>query len=92
MKAKEQLLENIRATDKSFVQNDPDVQKAIQSVAEALGSTGHILVWVMVETLATVPVRSTSARWWRLSRAKGVEFNLRAKFYFNQYQRESNHM
>ena len=36
MKAKEQLmtiylqvLENIRATDKSFVQNDPDVQKAI---------------------------------------------------------------
>ena len=99
MKAKEQLLtiypqvlENIRATDKSFVQNDPDVQKAIQSVAEALGSTGHILVWVMVETLATVPVRSTSARWWRLPRARGVEFNQRAKFYFNQYQRESNHM
>ncbi len=51
MKAKEQLLtiypqvlENIRATDKSFVQNDPDVQKAIQSEAEALGDTGRILV------------------------------------------------
>ena len=27
-----QVLENIRATDKSFVQNDPDVQKVIQSV------------------------------------------------------------
>ncbi len=51
MKAKEQLmtiylqvLENIRATDKSFVQNDPDVQKVIQSVEEALGDTGRILV------------------------------------------------
>ena len=51
MKAKEQLLtiypqvlENIRATDKSFVQNDPDVQNAIQSEAEALGDTGRILV------------------------------------------------
>ena len=57
MKAKEQLmtiylqvLENIRATDKSFVQNDPDVQKVIQSVEEALGSTGRILVRVMVES------------------------------------------
>ena len=39
-----QVLENIRATDKSFVQNDPDVQKAIQSVEEALGDTGRILV------------------------------------------------
>lgn len=39
-----QMLENIRATDKSFVQNDPDVQKAIQSEAEALGDTGRILV------------------------------------------------
>ena len=45
-----QVLENIRATDKSFVQNDPDVQKAIQSVEEALGSTGRILVQVMVES------------------------------------------
>ena len=53
-----QVLENIRATDKSFVQNDPDVQKAIQSEAEALDDTGRILVcesgtellvWVMVE-------------------------------------------
>ena len=51
MKAKEQLLtiypqvlESIRATDKSFVQNDPDVQKVIQSVEEALGDTGRILV------------------------------------------------
>lgn len=51
MKAKEQLmtiylqvLENIRVTDKSFVQNDPDVQKVIQSVEEALGDTGRILV------------------------------------------------
>lgn len=57
MKAKEQLmtiylqvLENIRATDKSFVQNDPDVQKVIQSVEEALGRTGRILVQVMVES------------------------------------------
>lgn len=44
------MLENIRATDKSFVQNDLDVQKAIQSVEEALGSTGRILVQVMVES------------------------------------------
>ena len=45
-----QVLENIRATDKSFVQNDPDVQKSVQSEAEALGSTGRILVQVMVES------------------------------------------
>ena len=51
MKAKEQLLtiypqvlENIRVTDKTAAQNDPDVQKAVRSVAEALGSTGRILV------------------------------------------------
>ena len=39
-----QMLENIRATDKASDQNDPDVQKAIQSEAEALGDTGRILV------------------------------------------------
>lgn len=39
-----QVLENIRVTDKTAAQNDPDVQKAVQSVAEALGSTGRILV------------------------------------------------
>lgn len=51
MMAKEQLLtiypqvlENIRVTDKTTAQNDPDVQKAVRSVAEALGSTGRILV------------------------------------------------
>jgi len=57
MKAKEQLLtiypqvlESIRVTDKSFIQNDPDVQKSVQSEAEALGRTGRILVQVMVES------------------------------------------
>jgi len=39
-----QVLENIRVTDKTAAQNDPDVQKAVRSVAEALGSTGRILV------------------------------------------------
>ena len=38
------MLENIRVTDKTAAQNDPDVQKAVRSVAEALGSTGRILV------------------------------------------------
>lgn len=45
-----QMLENIRATDKASDQNDPDVQKVIQSVEGALGSTGRILVRVMVES------------------------------------------
>ena len=38
------MLEKIRVTDKTAAQNDPDVQKAVRSVAEALGSTGRILV------------------------------------------------
>ncbi len=39
-----QLLENVRVQDKKAAQNDPDVQAAVQAVAEKLGDTGRILV------------------------------------------------
>ena len=39
-----QLLVNIRVADKQATQEDPDVKKAIEEVAERLGSTGRILV------------------------------------------------
>ncbi len=39
-----QVLENVRVKDKTAAQNDPDVQAAVKSVTEALGSTGRILV------------------------------------------------
>lgn len=39
-----QLLINVRVTDKTLAQNDPDVQKAIEEVKEALGDEGRILV------------------------------------------------
>lgn len=39
-----QVLKNVRVTSKSEAQNDPDVQAAVQSVADSLGDTGRILV------------------------------------------------
>lgn len=39
-----QLLANVRVTDKIAAQKDPDVQRAIKEVEEALGDNGRILV------------------------------------------------
>ena len=39
-----QLLINVRVKDKKEAQNDPDVQKAVKEVEEALGDQGRILV------------------------------------------------
>lgn len=39
-----QVLKNIRVTDKTRAQNDPDVKAAVEKVAEALGDNGRILV------------------------------------------------
>lgn len=39
-----QLLKNIRVTDKTMAQNDPDVKNAVKEAADALGNDGRILV------------------------------------------------
>ena len=39
-----QLLINVRVNDKKKAQEDPDVQKAVKEVEEALGDEGRILV------------------------------------------------
>lgn len=39
-----QVLENVRVKDKSAAQADPDVQAEVNSITEALGSSGRILV------------------------------------------------
>lgn len=39
-----QVLKNVRVKSKPDAQNDPDVQAAVQKVAEELGDTGRILV------------------------------------------------
>ena len=39
-----QVLKNIRVTDKTTAQNDPDVQAAVSEVAAKLGESGRILV------------------------------------------------
>ena len=39
-----QVLKNVRVKSKPEAQNDPDVQKAVSDVADALGDTGRILV------------------------------------------------
>ena len=39
-----QVLQNVRVADKAAAQADPDVQAAVQKVADALGDTGRILV------------------------------------------------
>ena len=39
-----QVLKNVRVTDKSAAQNDPDVKAAVEAVAEKLGEDGRILV------------------------------------------------
>lgn len=39
-----QLLKNVKVRDKQKAQNDPDVQAAVQTVADALGTDGRILV------------------------------------------------
>ena len=44
LKIYQQVLENVRVTDKKAAQNDHAVQEAVSKVAEALGDTGRILV------------------------------------------------
>lgn len=39
-----QVLENVRVKNKSEAQSDPDVQAAVEEAAEALGTSGRILV------------------------------------------------
>ena len=39
-----QVLVNVRVADKQAAQNDPDVQAAVQAVADSLGDTGRLLV------------------------------------------------
>ena len=39
-----QVLKNVRVTDKRMAQADPDVQKAVEKVEQALGDAGRILV------------------------------------------------
>ena len=39
-----QVLKNVRVVDKPTAQNDPEVQKAVEEVAQKLGDTGRILV------------------------------------------------
>ena len=39
-----QVLKNVRVRSKPEAQNDPEVQKAVQAVADELGETGRILV------------------------------------------------
>ena len=39
-----QVLKNVRVQDKPAAQNDPEVQKAVQAVADRLGDAGRILV------------------------------------------------
>ena len=39
-----QVLKNIRVKDKPAAQNDPDVIKAVENAAKALGNSGRILV------------------------------------------------
>ena len=39
-----QVLKNVRVKSKPEAQNDPDVQRAVAAVAEALGDEGRILV------------------------------------------------
>ena len=39
-----QVLVNVRVQDKAVAQADPDVQAAVQKVADELGDTGRILV------------------------------------------------
>ncbi|MBQ4534318.1 MAG: phosphoglucosamine mutase, partial [Ruminococcus sp.] len=39
-----QVLEKVKVKDKSAAQNDPDVKAAVEEAAEALGTSGRILV------------------------------------------------
>ena len=39
-----QVLENVKVKDKGAAQNDPDVKAAVEEAAEALGTSGRILV------------------------------------------------
>ena len=39
-----QILKNVRVTDKTVAQADPDVQAAVSEIAARLGDSGRILV------------------------------------------------
>ena len=56
-----QVLKNVRVQDKPAAQNDPEVQKAVQAVADRLGDTGRILVRESgTEPVIRVMVEATS--------------------------------
>lgn len=44
MKVYPQLLRNVRVADKTAARENPNVQKAVQAAADALGDEGRILV------------------------------------------------
>lgn len=77
-----QLLQNIRVTDKRRAQEDPDVKAAVESVAQALGGNGRILVResgteplvrVMVEAGDMETCRTYVAQVIDVIKAKGYE-------------------
>ena len=56
-----QVLKNVRVQDKPAAQNDPEVQKAVQAVADRLGDAGRILVRESgTEPVIRVMVEATS--------------------------------
>ena len=58
-----QVLENVRVKDKTEAQNDPDVKKAVEAVADELGNSGRILVRESgTEPLVRVMVEAESGK------------------------------
>lgn len=77
-----QLLQNVRVTDKRRVQEDPDVKAAVESVEQALGGNGRILVResgteplirVMVEAGDMETCKAYTAQVIDVIKAKGYE-------------------
>lgn len=77
-----QVLKNIKVTDKTQAQNDPEVKAAVAKAAEALGDSGRILlresgteplVRVMVEAESTETCERVEDEILDLIRARGYE-------------------
>ena len=77
-----QVLVNVRVKDKKIAQDDPDVQAAVQAVADELGDAGRILVResgteplvrVMVEAATKEQCQELAQRVVDVIRAKGHE-------------------
>ena len=77
-----QVLLNVRVKDKKTAQDDPDVQAAVQAVADELGDAGRILVResgteplvrVMVEAATKEQCQELAQRVVDVIRAKGHE-------------------